>query len=423
MSGVPASVPTRGLSASRSLGRHSRRTDSAVPRRATSVATGSPCARRSAPRGERASPRAAGDPRHAARGRATARPVPRQGPAASPQRGRRPGRRAQRPQPSSGGSGLADADHERPASPATSTSPARSLGHHAWHAPGGSGRWRRPVATRSSARQQGHVTPVEPAEPRRVVHRSGPRDARQVERLSEVSRVHYLATGRIRPAEQRQVVHDSVGQVPLFPQRGHRLGSTRLRQRPAVRAHDERNVRVARRNGAERLEEQQLPRRVREMIVAADHEGDAHRRVVHGAREVVESGSIGPRDQEVADVRGPEPDRTVDLVVHDDFARSGPTAKRQQCGLRVSARPPLPVAHERGSPRGSGANARPRHPSRAPARACLRRRSSGRRDRPPSGGREPRRTGRPGPTGDTGRAVPRCRDPRPTPDRATRGPR
>ena len=81
-----------------------------------------------------------------------------------------------------------------------------------------------------------------------------------------------------------------------------------LRELLAVGPVEQRQVRVARRLVAERLEDEQLLGRVREVIVAADDVGDPHLGVVDGDREVVERRAVAARDHEV--VREPvlEPD-------------------------------------------------------------------------------------------------------------------
>jgi hypothetical protein len=58
---------------------------------------------------------------------------------------------------------------------------------------------------------------------------------------------------------------------------------------------------VSGRRGAERLEHEQLPGRIREMVLSADHERDGHLEVVYRDREVVERRAIGARDHEVVE--------------------------------------------------------------------------------------------------------------------------
>ena len=82
-----------------------------------------------------------------------------------------------------------------------------------------------------------------------------------------------------------------------------------LRELLAVRPVEERQVRVARRLGAERGQDQQLLRGVREVVVAADHIGDPHVGVVDRDREVVERGAVAARDHEVVLEPVLEPDR------------------------------------------------------------------------------------------------------------------
>ena len=53
-----------------------------------------------------------------------------------------------------------------------------------------------------------------------------------------------------------------------------------LRQRRVIRPHHQRQVRELRRGEAERAVEQQLPRRVRDVILAPNHVRDLHQRIV-----------------------------------------------------------------------------------------------------------------------------------------------
>ena len=93
-----------------------------------------------------------------------------------------------------------------------------------------------------------------------------------------------------------------------------------LRQLLAVRAVEQRQVRVGRRLGAERLQDQDLARRVREVVLAADDVRDAHVAVVHRDREVVERAAVRAGDHEVVDRRQRERDVAADHVLHDDLA-------------------------------------------------------------------------------------------------------
>ena len=89
-----------------------------------------------------------------------------------------------------------------------------------------------------------------------------------------------------------------------------------LRQLLAVGAVQERQVRVERRLGAERLQDHQLARRVGDVVGAAHDVRDAHVVVVDGDREVVERAAVAARDDEVVDVLVLEGDLAADDVGH-----------------------------------------------------------------------------------------------------------
>ena len=91
-----------------------------------------------------------------------------------------------------------------------------------------------------------------------------------------------------RPAEQREVVDEGLGDeafVDVGVDRGLALALAHLR---AVGVEDERQVGEARHVVAQRPEQQDVLGRVREVVLAADDVGDLHRRVVDDDREVVQ---------------------------------------------------------------------------------------------------------------------------------------
>ena len=96
---------------------------------------------------------------------------------------------------------------------------------------------------------------------------------------------------------------------------------------------------VARRRGAQRLDDEQLLRGVREMVVAADHMGDLEIDVVDRDREVVQGRPVGAGDDEIVHraVRGP------DLAEHEVLERGVPLVRDPQAhsaaGLLLAAEP------------------------------------------------------------------------------------
>ncbi len=96
-----------------------------------------------------------------------------------------------------------------------------------------------------------------------------------------------------------------------------------LRQRLAVGAVQQRQVRVQRRLGPERLQHQQLARGVGEVVLAAHDVRDPHVGVVDGDREVVERRAIGAGDHEVVEQPVLEGGLAADHVPHDGLALVG----------------------------------------------------------------------------------------------------
>ena len=91
------------------------------------------------------------------------------------------------------------------------------------------------------------------------------------------------------------------GQVAEIPVLRHRRRAVALRQPAAVGAEDHRDMREPRRRPAERGVQQQLSRRVRDVVVAADHVGDLHQVIVDDAREVVGRQPIRAQHDEVVE--------------------------------------------------------------------------------------------------------------------------
>ncbi len=125
------------------------------------------------------------------------------------------------------------------------------------------------------------------------------------------------------PAEQRQVVPHSGRQIARVAQLLHARGAVSLGELLAVGAVQQRQVRIARRRDPQGLHHQQLLRGVGEMVVAADHVGDPHVRVVDGDREVVENGAITPGDDELVLSVIREAHLAADLVGDDRVAAVG----------------------------------------------------------------------------------------------------
>ena len=93
---------------------------------------------------------------------------------------------------------------------------------------------------------------------------------------------------------------------------------------------------------AERPEQQDVLRRVREVVLAADDVGDLHRRVVDDDREVIQRAAVAADDDEVAaQVGDVDLDVTADDVVEGDDAGPDPESKRARPAVGDPRRPLL----------------------------------------------------------------------------------
>ena len=81
-----------------------------------------------------------------------------------------------------------------------------------------------------------------------------------------------------------------------------------------VGAENQRHVRELRHGHAERFEQQHVLRRVRNVIVAANHLRDPHVHVIGDHRQVIRRIRIRSQDHEIFDIRVVEIDRAVDEI-------------------------------------------------------------------------------------------------------------
>ena len=138
------------------------------------------------------------------------------------------------------------------------------------------------------------------------------------------------------PAEQGHVVAQRLGQVALVAQLLHGRRAVTLGELLAVRAMQQRQVRVHRRLRAERLEHEQLLRRVGEVVLAAHDVRDLRVEVVDRDGEVVEDAAVGARDDGVVEMHVGERRVPADEVVHDGLALVGHAQADRAALLRLA---------------------------------------------------------------------------------------
>ena len=107
----------------------------------------------------------------------------------------------------------------------------------------------------------------------------------------------------------------AVGQVPRRAELVHRDRAVALRQLLAVGAEDAGDVRVHGRLVTERAQDLDLLRRVRDVVVAADHVRDRVVHVLHGRGEVVRRPAVGADDDDVLELLVRELDAPADRVL------------------------------------------------------------------------------------------------------------
>ena len=144
------------------------------------------------------------------------------------------------------------------------------------------------------------------------------RDAIEREGAAELRRRDDGSLAVERPAEQRQEVHESVGQIPPVAVFLHIGGAVALRELLAVGAQDHGQVREQRHLGAERLVDEHLARGVGEMVVAADDVGDGHVHVVADHSEVVGERAVGAAQDHVVHHIDGEAHVAVDGILERD---------------------------------------------------------------------------------------------------------
>ncbi len=96
-----------------------------------------------------------------------------------------------------------------------------------------------------------------------------------------------------------------------------------LRKALTVGAENHRHVGVDRRLGAERLEDIDLPRRIVDMVVAADNVGNLHLQIVDDDGEIVGRRAVRACDHEIVELGIGDDDTALDHVLDDDIPLEG----------------------------------------------------------------------------------------------------
>ena len=103
-------------------------------------------------------------------------------------------------------------------------------------------------------------------------------------------------------AESRQIIQQRLRQITSGSQLAQAQIALALGQWSAISPDDQRQMAIFRRGQFQRLQQQQLARGVRQMVFAAQHVGNPHQRIVYGVGEKELRRTIGPANDEIADV-------------------------------------------------------------------------------------------------------------------------
>ena len=165
-----------------------------------------------------------------------------------------------------------------------------------------------------------------------------------------------------RPADERQIIDQRLGQVSPLAELPHRGRPVTFGERAVIGPEHQGQVGEARHRPPERLVEQDLPRRVRQMVLAPHHVADLHQRIVDDDGEVVGGEAVGAEDDRIADDVGAEGDRTAHEIDKGHLAAlrhaeaDGRRLAARDAALRVAGGKPaaasrVPRRHARGERR------------------------------------------------------------------------
>ena len=183
-------------------------------------------------------------------------------------------------------------------------------------------------STSSSGDRQPDPLAVEPFQTLPVEHRTALVDRLELEPGAQLVEPQDLLLGPGRPAQQGQVVDQTLADEALrdvVPDRGLALALAHL---GPIRVEDQGQVSEARNLLAQSPEEQDVLGRIAQVILAPDDVSDPHRRVVDHDGEVIERRAVAPDDHEVAAQVGHiDLDPAADDVIEPDDPLTDPEAE------------------------------------------------------------------------------------------------
>ena len=126
-----------------------------------------------------------------------------------------------------------------------------------------------------------------------------------------------------RPADQRQVVDERLGEISLGAKFRDRGRAVAFRQRTVIGPQHQGQVGKDRRGESQRLVQQDLARRVRNVVLPPHHMRHVHQRIVDHDGEIVGGRSVRADDDRIADDVDGKPDVAAHHVLEDDVGIVG----------------------------------------------------------------------------------------------------
>ena len=179
---------------------------------------------------------------------------------------------------------------------------------------------------------------VHPAELVEIQLRRRHRQVRAVEPLHQLLAREDLVVA-VAPAQPRQIVDDGIRQVAILLVLQHRHRTMPLGKLLAVRPVDHRQMPVDGGLGTQRAQDVDLPRRVVDVVVTADHVGDAHVQVIDHHAEVVGGRAVRSGNHQVVQLGIADGDAPLDHVIphHHAVVRIAETHHRLHVRRRLLA--------------------------------------------------------------------------------------
>src|SRR5271155_1381430 len=143
---------------------------------------------------------------------------------------------------------------------------------------------------------------VVPLQLRAIEYRIRPAHARKRKPLDQFRSPHEFAVIARGPSQQRQKIPERLRQKSFVRIRSHARRPVPLRKPRAVRPQNQRHVRENRRRRPQRVIDQHLLRRIRQMIRAANNVRDAHINVVHHHAQLISRHAARAQQHKILDV-------------------------------------------------------------------------------------------------------------------------